>query len=207
MKNVFKLRTFALMAIVSFALTTRAFAQLPTDNENVYISLELQGVLDLTLVTDPNLDFVFSTIPQYQNGITKTNATELRVESTVAWDLTVNAETATWENFETYSSAGSTAILSDIIGVRAIDAAGNSLIDGGGVANTYFNLTGTDQLPIIGDATGTVDAGDAPGAPGSYLSTPDTHQFRIDYRLSPGLDTYTAGYYGINLVYTLAEDL
>lgn len=207
MKNVFKMRTLALMAIVSFALTTRAFAQLPTDNENVYISLELQGVLDLTLVTDPNLDFVFSTIPQYQNGITKTNATELRVESTVAWDLTVNAETATWENFETYSSAGTAAILSDIIGVRAIDAAGNSLIDGGGVANTYFSLTGTDQLPIIGDVTGTVDAGDIPGAPGSYLSTPDTHQFRIDYRLSPGLDTYTAGYYGINLIYTLAEDL
>lgn len=207
MKNVFKMRTLALMAIVSFALTTRAFAQLPTDNENVYISLELQGVLDLTLVTDPNLDFVFSTIPQYQNGITKTNATELRVESTVAWDLAVNAETATWENFETYSSAGTAAILSDIIGIRAIDAAGNSLIDGGGVANTYFSLTGTDQLPIIGDVTGTVDAGDIPGAPGSYLSTPDTHQFRIDYRLSPGLDTYTAGYYGINLIYTLAEDL
>lgn len=207
MRNLFKLRAFALIAIVSFALTTRAFAQLPTDNENVYISLELQGVLDLTLVTDPNLDFVFSTIPQYTNGITKTNATELRVESTVAWDLTVNAETINWENFETYSSAGASAILSDIIGVRAIDASGNSLIDGGGVANTYFSLTGTDQLAIIGDATGTVDAGDAPGAPGSYLSTPDTHQFRIDYRLSPGLATYTAGYYGINLIYTLAEDL
>jgi len=207
MTNLFKMRMLVVVAIASFTFSTSAFAQLPTDNENVYISLELQGVLDLTLVTNPNLDFVFSTIPQYQNGITKTNATELRVEATVAWDLTVNAETANWENFETYSSAGSTAVLSDIIGVRAIDAAGNSLIDGGGVANTYFSLTGTDQLPIIGDVTGTVDAGDAPGAPGSYLTSPDTHQFRIDYRLSPGLDTYTAGYYGINLVYTLAEDL
>lgn len=207
MKNVFKLRMLAVVALVSFSLTSRAFAQLPTDNENVYVSLELQGVLDLTLVTNPNLDFVFSTIPQYQNGITKTNATELRIEATVAWDLAVNAETATWENFETYSSAGSTAILSDIIGIRAIDASGNSLIDGGGVVNTYFALTGTDQLPIIGDVTGTVDIADAPGAPGSYLTSPDTHQFRIDYRLSPGLETYTAGYYGINLVYTLAEDL
>ncbi len=207
MKNVLKLRVLAVMAIVTFALSTKAFAQLPTDNENVYISLELQGVLDLTLVTDPNLDFVFSTIPQYQNGITKTNATELRVESTVAWDLTVNAETASWEAFEAYSQAGSAAIPSSIISIRAIDAAGNSLVDGGGVANTYFALTGTDQLPIIGDVTGTVDAGDLPGAAGTYLTSPDTHQFRVDYRLSPGLDTYTAGYYGINLIYTLAEDL
>lgn len=207
MKNVLKLRVLAVMAIVTFALSTKAFAQLPTDNENVYISLELQGVLDLTLVTDPNLDFVFSTIPQYQNGITKTNATELRVESTVAWDLTVNAETDTWEAFEAYSQAGSAAIPSSIIAVRAIDAAGNSLIDGGGAANVFFPLTDTDQLPIIGDVTGTVDVGDFPGAAGTYLTSPDTHQFRVDYRLSPGLDTYTAGYYGINLIYTLAEDL
>ena len=207
MKNALKLRVLAAMALITFALSSKAFAQLPTDNENVYVSLELQGVLDLTLVTNPNLDFVFSSLPQYQNGITKTNATELRVEATVAWDLAVNAETANWEAFEAYSQAGSAAIPSSIIGVRAIDAAGNSLIDGGGVANTYFSLTGTDQLPIIGDVTGTVDAGDIPGAPGSYLTSPSTHQFRVDYRLSPGLDTYTAGYYGINLIYTLAEDL
>lgn len=207
MKNVFKLRMLAVVAVASFTLSSSAFAQLPTDNENVYVSLELQGVLDLTLVTDPNLDFIFSTIPQYVNGITKTNATELRVESTVAWDLTVNAETTEWENFEAYSQAGTTVIPSSIIGVRAIDAAGNSLIDGNGTANVYTALSGTDELAIIGDASGTVDATDVPGAPGTYLTSPSTHQFRVDYRLSPGLSNYTAGYYGINLVYTLAEDL
>ena len=211
MKNVLKLRVLAVMAIVTFALSTKAFAQLPTDNENVFISLELQGVLDLTLVTDPNLDFVFSTIPQYQNGITKTNATELRVESTVEWDLSINAETAAWEVFEAYSAAttGTDVVPSSIIEVRAIDAAANSLIDGGGAANTYFPLAGTDFLNIIGDDPGTVtgDNSDGPGAPGTYLTSPNTHQFRVDYRLRPGLSTYRAGYYGINLIYTLAEDL
>ena len=211
MKNVFKLRVLAVVAIVTFSLSSKAFAQLPTDNENVFISLELQGVLDLTLVTDPNLDFVFSTIPQYQNGITKTNATELRVESTVDWDLSVNAETLNWEIFETYAAAttGTEVIPSSIIEVRAINADGSSLIDGGGAANTYFPLTGTDFLNIIGDDPGTVtsDDSDGPGAPGTYLTSPDSHQFRVDYRLKPGLSAYRAGYYGINLIYTLAEDL
>ena len=210
MKSLLKLRTIVLIAIVSFSLSTRAFAQLPTDNENVFVSLELQGVLDLTLVTSPNLDFVFSTIPEYQNGIIKTNATELRVEATVNWDLAVNAETAEWENFESYSQAGSTSIPSSIISVRAIDAAGNSLIDGEGdlsAAVSFTALVGTNYTPIIGDDPGNSDPADLPGAPGSYLTSPDTHQFRIDYLIQPGLENYTAGYYGINLVYTLAEDL
>lgn len=200
MKNVLKLRVLAVMAIATFTLSSRAFAQLPTDNENVYVSMELQGVLDLTLLTDPNVDFVFSTIPQYTEGIIKTNVTELRVESTVAWDLHVNAETLLWEAFNEYSLAGTANVPSSIIGVRAIDAAGNSLIGAG-----FTALTGTDALPIIGDG-GAVGA-DAPGAAGTYLTSPDTHQFRVDYQLQPGLDTYRAGYYGINLIYTLAEDL
>jgi hypothetical protein len=203
MTNLFKIRMLVVVAIASFTFSTSAFAQLPTDNENVFISLELQGVLDLTLVTNPNLDFVFSTIPQYQNGITKTNATELRVEATVAWDLTVNAETAAWEAFEAYSQAGNAVVPSSIISVRAIDAGLTSLIP------TFTSLVDAEQTAIIGGPTG--DTGesipDVPGAPGSYLTSPSTHQFRVDYRLSPGLETYTAGYYGINLVYTLAEDL
>lgn len=209
MKNVFKLRVLAVMAVITFSLSTKAFAQLPTDNENVFISLELQGVLDLTLVTDPNLDFVFSTIPQYQNGITKTNATELRVEATVPWDLSVNAETAEWEIFEAYSAAttGLDEIPSSIIELRAFNADNSSLIDGDGVENTYFALTGTNFLNIIGGNPGDDADADTPGVPGSYLQTPESHQFRVDYRLKPGLSNYRAGYYGINIVYTLAEDL
>jgi hypothetical protein len=201
MTNLFKIRMLVVVAIASFTFSTSAFAQLPTDNENVFISLELQGVLDLTLVTNPNLDFVFSTIPQYQNGITKTNATELRVEATVAWDLTVNAETAAWEAFEAYSIAGTAIVPSSIISVRAIDGDLNSLIP------TFTPLIDADQTVIIGGPTGDAVDPDFPGAPGSYLTSPGSHQFRVDYRLSPGLETYTAGYYGINLVYTLAEDL
>ncbi len=158
--------------------------------------LRLGRVLSRTVIGA--LFLVFTLIVNAQNGSLNTS---------LKLDFLKSDEVASVENFETYSSAGTTSILSDIIGIRAIDAAGNSLIDGGGIANTYFDLTGTDQLPIIGDVTGTVDAADFPGAPGSYLTSPDTHQFRVDYRLSPGLDTYTAGYYGINLVYTLAEDL
>jgi len=66
------------------------------------------------------LFLVFTLIVNAQNGSLNTS---------LKLDFLKSDEVASVENFETYSSAGTTSILSDIIGIRAIDAAGNSLIE------------------------------------------------------------------------------
>ncbi|GHE74395.1 MULTISPECIES: hypothetical protein [Roseivirga] len=197
MKRLVNFKAFVVAAVFALALGNQANAQvLPDDNEFVYVAMDLQGVLDLTLATDPNVEFTFNTIPSYVNGIIKPNVTELRVESTVPWDLYVQAETANWSQLQAFSSAGTSTIPSTLLEVRIIDGAGNSAL------NNFTSLTDT-RLDIVG----TVAAGDGIAA-GSYLTTPDTHFFRVDYRIIPTLTAqYQAGYYGLNVIYTLAEDL
>ena len=190
MKRLLNIKAFAVAAVLALVLSNSANAQvLPDDNEFVYVAMDLQGVLDLTLATDPNVEFTFNTIPSYVNGIIKPNVTELRVESTVPWDLYVQAETANWAQLQAFSSAGTSTVPSTLLEVRVIDGAGTSLTD--------------TRLDIVG----TVAAGDGVAA-GSYLTTPDSHFFRVDYRIIPTLTAqYQAGYYGLNVIYTLAEDL
>jgi len=197
MKRLVNIKAFVVAAVLALALANSANAQvLPDDNEFVYVAMDLQGVLDLTLATDPNVEFTFNTIPSYVNGIIKPNVTELRVESTVPWDLYVQAETANWAQLQAFSSAGTSTVPSTLLEVRVIDGAGSSAL-------TNFTALTDTRLDIVG----TVAAGDGIAA-GSYLTTPDSHFFRVDYRIIPTLTAqYQAGYYGLNVIYTLAEDL
>ncbi len=197
MKRLVNIKAFVVAAVLALAIGNQANAQvLPDDNEFVYVAMDLQGVLDLTLATDPNVEFTFNTIPSYVNGIIKPNVTELRVESTVPWDLYVQAETTNWAQLQAFSSAGTSTIPSTLLEVRVIDGAGSSAL------NNFTSLTDA-RLDIVG----TVGAGDGVAA-GSYLTTPDSHFFRVDYRIIPTLTAqYQAGYYGLNVIYTLAEDL
>jgi len=197
MKKLVNIKALAVAALLSITFANTANAQvLPDDNEFVYVAMDLQGVLDLTLATDPNVEFTFNTIPSYVNGIIKPNVTELKVESTVPWDLFVQAETVNWSQLQAFSSAGTSTIPSTLLEVRVIDGAGNSAL------TDFTSLTDT-RLDIVG----TVGAGDGIAA-GTYLTTPDTHFFRVDYRIIPTLTAqYQAGFYGLNVIYTLAEDL
>lgn len=197
MKKLLNIKAIAVAMIMTAAFANTTNAQvLPDDNEFVYVAMDLQGVLDLTLATDPNVEFTFNTIPSYVNGIIKPNVTELRVESTVPWDLFVQAETVNWSQLQAFSSAGTSTIPSTLLEVRVIDGAGNSAL------TDFTSLTDT-RLDIIG----TVGAGDGVAA-GTYLTTPDSHFFRVDYRIVPTLTAqYQAGFYGLNVIYTLAEDL
>ena len=197
MKKLLNIKAIAVAILMTAAFANTTNAQvLPDDNEFVYVAMDLQGVLDLTLATDPNVEFTFNTIPSYVNGIIKPNVTELRVESTVPWDLFVQAETVNWSQLQAFSSAGTSTIPSTLLEVRVIDGAGNSAL------TDFTNLTDT-RLDIIG----TVGAGDGVAA-GTYLTTPDSHFFRVDYRIVPTLTAqYQAGFYGLNVIYTLAEDL
>lgn len=197
MKKLVNIKALVVATLLTVAFAQQANAQvLPDDNEFVYVAMDLQGVLDLTLATDPNVEFTFNTIPSYVNGIIKPNVTELRVESTVPWDLFVQAETVNWSQLQAFSSAGTSTIPSTLLEVRVIDGAGNSALN---------NFTGLTDARL--DIVGSVGAGDGIAA-GTYLTTPDTHFFRVDYRIIPTLTAqYQAGFYGLNVIYTLAEDL
>ena len=70
-----------LMALFAFAFQSKA--QL-SDEEYAYVTMDLQGILNLTMTTDPTVNFSFKSIQDYQNGITKFNATKLDVDATVA---------------------------------------------------------------------------------------------------------------------------
>ena len=57
------------------------------EEENVTITMDLQPVLQLDMTTSDQIDFVFDEISKYHGGIVKYGATQLRVSSSVAWDL------------------------------------------------------------------------------------------------------------------------
>ena len=82
MKMKFISRVLTVAAITSVFAVNTSKAQL-SDQEYVAVTMDLQGILELNMTTEPQVDFVFNTIQKYQVGITKYNATRLEVESTV----------------------------------------------------------------------------------------------------------------------------
>lgn len=68
-----------------FAANT-AKAQL-VDEKNVTITMDLQPILQLDMTGPQNIDFVFDQISEYVGGITQYGVTQLKVNSTVGWDL------------------------------------------------------------------------------------------------------------------------
>lgn len=222
-----------------------------SDEEYSYVTMDLQGVLDLTMTSDPQVDFTFNTIQNYQNGIIKFNAVQLEVDATVAWDMYVYASTALWTQVEAFSTNGSGELPAEILMISS--SVDNSGIDAVAVNGTLQSLRGltnsgmNDGAPdaatqfLAGDF-GTVQDGDASDAflPGTAAGNPSTHKFRMDYALYPGVpalfnthsETYAgagldlatigavnaavdgpafnyaqAGYYYLEVVYSLVEDL
>lgn len=51
-----------------------------------------------------------------------------------------------------------------------------------------------------------VNSGVGTNQPGDPSNNAFTHRFRIDYKLTPGVD-YQPGVYGLTIVFTVAEDL
>lgn len=84
-----------LLALVGVLSVQESSAQL-SDQEYVAVTMDLQGILQLTMTTEPQVDFVFNTIQKYQVGITKYNTTRLEVEATVPWDLYAQPSTEFW---------------------------------------------------------------------------------------------------------------
>jgi hypothetical protein len=82
MKNVKK----ALSAVAFLLGLGVANAQL-VDEQNVTITMDLQPILQLDMNGPQNIDFIFDDVADYVGGITKYGVTQLKVSSTVDWDL------------------------------------------------------------------------------------------------------------------------
>ena len=217
-------RFFTLLAFCGLA--TGSYAQL-SDQEYSYVTMDLQGILNLTMTNDPTVNFSFKSIPDYQQGIVKYNTTRLDVDATVAWDLFAYASTDNWVQVDAYSTTGTSVLPSEILEVQAVrpnsTAATNTF-------NSFVSLKGltnsgvTAGVPVtatqfLAGMVGTAVSQSYP--PGSALANPSTNQFRIHYRLKPGIPATfpnstvalgapgfaQAGYYYLEVIYALVEDL
>src|SRR5437762_9797598 len=120
MKNQIQKVTLAVSLICLFTVS-RTNAQLSAQ-EYVAVTMDLQGILELNMTTDPQVDFVFNTIQKYQVGITKYNATRLEVEATVPWDLYAQPSTEFWTQQIAYGAGtnGQGTLPSEILEMQSI---------------------------------------------------------------------------------------
>ena len=220
---------FVFVAILALGcFTTKSYAQL-SDEEYNYVTMDLRGILNLTMTTNPQVDFIFSTIQEYMQGITRFNAVQLEVDATMAWDLFAYASTDHWVQVEQYSTNGNHTLPAEILEIQSSvesDAPEN--------LNAFVSIKGLANSEVVGGVPtiatqflagefGT-GAGESFG-PGTAAANPITHRFRLDMRLFPDIpatfpdsavdlvdagnnqEYAAAGYYYLEVVYSLVEDL
>jgi hypothetical protein len=220
---------FVFVAILALGcFTAKSYAQL-SDEEYNYVTMDLRGILNLTMTTNPQVDFIFSTIQEYMHGITRFNAVQLEVDATMAWDLFAYASTDHWVQVEQYSTNGNPTLPAEILEIQSsvTSAAPENL-------NAFASIKGltnsevaggipTDETQFLAGQVGT--AVGQSFAPGTAAANPGTHRFRLDMRLVPEIpatfsnstvdlvdagnnEAYAAaGYYYLEVVYSLVEDL
>lgn len=237
MKMKFITRVLTVAAITSVFAVNTSKAQL-SDQEYVAVTMDLQGILELDMTTEPQVDFVFNTIQKYQVGITKYNATRLEVNSTVPWDLYAQPSTQYWTQQIAYGAGtnGQGTLPSEVLEMQAIQS--NS-VAAPLTFNSFVGLSsnaGANTASLTPSANTQFLAGEfAQGVSSSYApatatSSPLSNKFLIHYRIKPGVPanfpnlttqypalattTFTAltpyaqpGYYDLEVVYTLTEDL
>lgn len=164
--------------------------------------------LDFEAKTTPNIAFVFDTFAKYQAGIIQSNFIELNiVADAVEWDLYVGAQTDTpdeWNTIESYSQTGTTPETS-LIELQFRNAGNTSQISG------FFPLTDIATPTYIIGTSGNdgiitcnnIGANEA----GSYLTTPECHQFRVDMRIKPDSYEYQPGLYTLQINFILVQTL
>ena len=120
-KTILRTKLVLLAAIIGLFGVSTVNAQL-SDQEYVAVTMDLQGILELNMTTEPQVDFVFNTIQKYQVGITKYNATRLEIESTVPWDLYAQPSTEFWTQQIAYGAGtnGQGVLPSEILEMQSI---------------------------------------------------------------------------------------
>jgi len=237
MKMKFISRVLTVAAITSVFAVNTSKAQL-SDQEYVAVTMDLQGILELNMTTEPQVDFVFNTIQKYQVGITKYNATRLEVEATVPWDLYAQPSTEFWVQQIAYGAGtnGTNTLPSEILEMQSIQAnAVAAPLTFDNFIGLFSNL-GANTASLTPSLNTQFLAGEfgqgvaSSYAPATSTASPLTNKFLVHYRIKPGVPanfpdlttqyptvaatTFTAtnpyaqpGFYDLEVVYTLTEDL
>ena len=206
--------------------------------EYVTVTMDLQGILELKMITDPQVDFVFNSIQKYQTGITKYNATVLEVNATVPWDLYAQPATQYWNQQAAYGigNRSQNMLPAEILQLQTSQTSDNFSMTS---FNGFIGLTsnfGTNLATQSPTAATQFISGNF-GSLGNNLARQQepvrasemNQRFSIHYRIKPGVPAtfpdlnvqYPAvastsfssttstqsGYYILEVVYTLAEDL
>jgi hypothetical protein len=221
---------FLFVALIGLGLfTQKSYAQLSDEQYN-YVTMDLRGILTLTMTTNPQVDFTFTNIQEYQQGITRFNAVELEVDATMAWDLFLYASTDNWTQVESYSTNGNGTLPAEILEMQYSGSTTTAPVN----LSAWSSLLGLVNSAVAGGVPTAAtqflagEFGTAAGQsedPGTAAGNPSTHKFRLDMRLVPeipatfattGVDLSNvgvdpayaqAGYYYIEVVYSLVEDL
>ncbi|HRH66583.1 MAG TPA: hypothetical protein PLU53_09830 [Bacteroidia bacterium] len=230
-------KTLLLTAIAGTFSIGQIKAQL-SDQEYVAVTMDLQGILELTMTTEPQVDFVFNTIQKYQVGITKYNATRLEVEATVPWDLYAQPSTEFWTQQIAYGAGtnGTNTLPSEILEMQSIQSnavAAPLTFDNfiGLFSNAGLNTASLTPSLNTQFLAGEFGQGVASSyGPATSTASPLTNKFLVHYRIKPGVPanfpdlttqypavaaaTFTVtnpyaqpGFYDLEVVYTLTEDL
>ena len=195
-------------------LGATANAQL-IDEKDVTVTMDLQPVLQFDMSTPDQIEFVFDEINEYYAGITKYGATQLRVSSTVNWDLyAVGRSTGTngaelWDQQLVYGNGTTANAIADLplslLELRqsqansgAAGATGTADYSGAfspaatpAATNSLYVNGGLNTAPLAADKyiAGHATAGDFMVG-GSYLTAGGTSSdffYVMDYRILPGL--------------------
>ena len=196
----------------TFCLANTAFAQLQ-DEKNVTITMDLQPILQLSMNTSDQIDFVFDDIADYYGGITKYGATILKVSSTVNWDLYAVGTSNTgvsWDNQMVYG-AGTDPLATTTLPISLLElhqSQANASVTGTGFRDDYSsafdpapytigenNIYASATPYVLPPITEKYIQGNfnlaAFAAGGSYLTQgaalSSIYYYAIDYRIVPGL--------------------
>ena len=155
-------------------LSQFGFGQAVNDQAIIPVSVTLNSILRLTVVSGGNIDFVVNTIDQYTFGINSGGGdaryqTNFTVSSSQDFDVTIRAEDAT---FLGQDNAANTMTL-DNVGLDLSET-------GSGVDGTNWDLP-TDILPLTNGAQNIVT-----GLAGAAAGGADKNNFTIRWRLGTG---------------------
>jgi hypothetical protein len=196
-----------------------SFSQPPCNNPvTSNCSDAISGTSRFYMSTPANIDFSFTDIKKYINGITYSGATQLRLRideinpGSCKWRLLMYIDNNNilpsyqWEVLNTYGNSGDIPEL-NLIQVKVYNGCGTPVNSG-----TYQIFAGNNQYDILDiiptlpniNPAGTCDGSNPTNGAGSFLTNYNEYNFTIDYRIIPGF-THRPGTYQINIRFCLVE--
>ncbi|MBE9469122.1 MAG: hypothetical protein IMY72_12490 [Bacteroidetes bacterium] len=151
------MKKITLSIIALFFAGQMSFAQAVSEHAIIPVSVTLNSILRLNVVTGGNIEFVVNTIAQYTNGIANSSqyTTNFTVASSTDFDVTLMAEDATL--FGSDNSAH-TMLLNNIGYITVANAAAGGNDPANWALQAITSLTNT-AAPIISGVVG-ASAGD-----------------------------------------------